>query len=110
MFVEHKEAGEAPVKPLDEAGRVLMEAADFLEQRKWFPGEGRDCREAHCAWDAICLSQGSSMPTELSYNAGNRLAHALGLRRVSQIFTWNDAKDRTKEEVIAKLRAVALGA
>lgn len=88
---------------LDEASKLLLKAADLLEiPGVWGQGSFSEKRVigSHCAMTAIrSLSK--------HYEAEQRFARAFG--GVLNVYEWNDTEGRTKEEVIAKLRAVALG-
>jgi hypothetical protein len=104
MFVEEKANGE--VKKLDEISHLLLKAAALIERDGW--GDG-DCKKrGYCAFAAMVVADGPhATSTPLARQAGLRFAKALGFNSTTPIFRWNDAPGRTKEEVIAKLRAVA---
>lgn len=98
MFVEEKAKGE--VKELDEASQILMDAAALIEKHGfWKNGSGLDGR---CAMLAIAYIAKGRSYTE----ARLRFTKAIGGSDVRDIYSWNDA--HSKDEVIAKLRAVAL--
>lgn len=95
---------------LDEPAKLLLRAADVIEAQGWcqkFVGsrDGKVCLEG-----ALMVAYGKS-PTELieasrvPMEASRRVRRAVG----TDAFRWNDEKGRTKDEVVAKLRAVALG-
>ena len=105
MFVEHKEAGEAQeVKPLDEVGKALLETAAEIERRGlpccMIDSLGRGC---------VIITLGKILRSLSKTEAAiQRLApHVPGF----DIAHWSDAagRDGRGHEVVAKLRAVALG-
>lgn len=91
---------------LDAPSKVLLGPALAIERDGWFPGDLENNCEARCAWTGITDAAGSGS-SDLAHEAGMRFASALGFSHISQIFSWNDSK--SKEQVLAKLRAVALG-
>lgn len=121
MFVEEKTQGE-PTKVLDEASRLMLKAADLMELRgmaKYITcdRQGRLCvRGALLAAEGIAPLRESYSGSFLTYYWGEggpaameadlRLAFALGGQEPHY---WNNNPDRTVGEVVAKLRAVALG-
>ncbi len=115
---------------LDEPSRLLLKAADMIEQRGL--KKGSLCDDALAKGDAqgaLCFR--GALNTAMSGNAicwegwdsdgpafeaERRMAVALGLKacifsgdKALSIPEWNNASARTKEQVIAKMRAVALG-
>lgn len=101
MFVEQKEFGE--VRELSGWQRVLLKAADVIEKY----GHAKRCYSPlangeRCAGLAIVAAHGQTDDHE---EAVARLQKAVG----GYITLWNDEPERTADEVIAKLRAVALG-
>lgn len=86
---------------LDEASQVLLRAAALLDKpNQW--GQGGSYPEKvcgpHCVMTAIW-----SIPN--NEEAAARFREHLN----GAVFEWNDMPGRTKDEVVAKLRAVALG-
>lgn len=112
MFVEHKEVGE--VKELDAASRLLLKAADCIEERGLAKNCQQDAKGRLCAYGALMLANGG---TPEGFNDGRdraaireaseRLTKAVGCKYGPA--SWNNAPERTKAEVVAKMRAVALG-
>lgn len=111
MFVEHKEVGE--VKELDEAGKLLLKAADVIERLGWCQNNLQSPDGRVCFAGAMKLASygtiwpegpGAIQPTMEA--AWTRFERFVGTDRASK---WNDADGRTQDEVVAKLRAVALG-
>lgn len=90
---------------VDEVGQVLLDAADYIEKHGWCQGNYCDPLGRVCALGALnIVSCGIPNHTEgIAINAAIRLMWNL---RITQ---WNDHPERTKEEVIAALRKVALG-
>lgn len=107
MFVEEKTQGEVPAK-LDEADNLLLKAAAVIERQGW-------CQNSIGTLDGrVCLEGAINVAAGMT--PGNLIVGvpALALRRVvralgESAFMWNDRPERTKDEVVSKLRAVALG-
>ena len=76
---------------------VLLDAADYIEEYGWCQYRWQD-GEKVCALSAISVTAGRNL------EAIGRLRKFLGGR----IDTWNDTVGRTKDEVVAALRACAL--
>ena len=90
---------------LDEASRILLRAAAILEEHGHCKGRAQH-GDSHCLSGAITVA---------SFEFGHwglYHGHAAAMRRVVRFLDdpirWNDAPERTKDEVVAKLRAVAL--
>lgn len=97
MFVEEKAKGE--VEELDETSQILMDAAALIEKHGfWKNGSGMNGR---CAMLAIADSARGRSHTE----ARLRFTKAIDGSDIRDIYSWNDA--HSKDEVVAKLRAVA---
>ena len=90
---------------LDEVGKVLDAAADYIEGYGWCQYKLEDGRGRACLMGAL-LRVWSDETIEHRYAVLDRLAGLLG-RSVNSIALWNDAPGRTKEEVIAALRGAA---
>jgi hypothetical protein len=109
MFVEHKSPGEASPnrenvhEGLDEPAKLLMKAADLIEKHGWCQGRWRATDGRLCLRGAI-INSGSH---QVAFAAIHRVDAAIGGPYTS--VGWNDTMGRTKEEVVAKLRSVALG-
>ena len=114
MFLETEKrpAGEPSrendLSPLDEASKLLLKAADLIEERGWCQNTYTSPKGRLCILGALKTAQGvefvgESNPTVLQ--ASKRFGAVVGGRT----YQWNDVPGRTKEEVVAKLRAVALG-
>lgn len=98
MKVETKPKVDHTPAEMDEASLALLRAAAFLEESGLWGVQ-------HCAWTAInCSAHGIT-----KMEASARMFKALGADNVGGIFRWNDTVGRTQDEVVAKLRAVALG-
>lgn len=105
------------VKVVDEVGRVLLEAADYIDKHwwaQWFRTlDGRVCAMGAIASVEGCTGYSASSAGNLpNYdNAANRILMALG-RPLSAVAPnvvgyWNDERGRTAEEVTALLRYAA---
>lgn len=96
------------LKPrLDETSALLLRAAAYIEQHGWCQGQAF-IGERACIMGALhVVHSGEKRDGSLAgpvEHCFTRLNATLGMgpRR------WNDADGRTQEEVVAKLRAVAL--
>ena len=98
------------LKPeLDEASKVLLRAADLVEDGRltWVQGS-ENCRGSNvCA--AIAIQRAADGTWGVAPEARARFAAAVGGGSTYDIWHWNDAPGRTQAEVVAKLRSVALG-
>ena len=98
MFVEHKAPGE--VRELDGASNNLLRAASLIEKRGWHQGSlFKDGR--YCIVGAISNVRNSIEEMVMAWSLMDQ--------SVGNAAMWNDTPGRTKDEVVAKLRAVALG-
>ncbi len=107
MFVEHKEAGE--VRELDSASTLLLKAADVIERQGWCQNYIGTYHGQVCLEGALNVAAGRDPKRDLVGVVGvaaHRIRRAVG----KCAYHWNDAPGRTKDEVVAKLRAVALSA
>lgn len=111
MFLKEEErpVGE-PAKVLDDASKLMLKAADLIETRGLCKGVYID-GDAHCIFGALRRAAGLGFErkdigttTPALQEADKRLTSILG-----PVPPWNDVDARTKEEVVAKLRVVALG-
>ena len=115
-FVEHKSPGEGlPLREqelqLDDVSKLLLKAAVEIEWRGWCQLASSD-GAAVCMEGAMLLAGGRSPNgffRGMSFRAFERVCDAIKRDGFSVPHEWNDSPGRTKEEVIAKLRAVALG-
>lgn len=96
---------------LDEASRIMLAAADVIERQGWCQLYVGDCAGPVCMEGALAIASGRTPNAILeclpvTSEALRRIRKAVG----EDAFRWNDMPRRTKEEVVAKLRAVALSA
>lgn len=110
MFVEHKEAVEITEQPakLLEWQTLMLKAAGILEDRGWCQNDYR-VGERLCLLGALKVAAGVP-PEDGHYHdavgvACLQLSSSIGHWCVHG---WNDELGRTQDEVVAKLRAVAL--
>ena len=94
-----------------ELAEVYERAAEYLEEHGWRQFElGKDT-EPRCfngaTWSASCELFGLHSRGEKWEAASKFAAQVLELRDFSQIPYWNDADDRTADEVINTLHALA---
>jgi hypothetical protein len=83
-----------------QTSEVLNRAADLIEKRGWWSPTSKG---ALCANNAI--SEAADSPYAAAHEA---FKNHIGGRVITDIWDWNDAPDRTADEVIATLRACAL--
>lgn len=88
-----------PTKDLTGWRKLLYEAAELIEKEGWARPFSR---EGHCIAQAMLLSARSTKDYADAHAAFERAIHEPAAH-------WNDLRCRTKEEVIAKLREIALG-
>ncbi len=89
-------------KPMvDEIGECYLKAIEIIEQRGWCQGRLTNPKGEVCITGAIQIATYQSL--ELQGHTLNLLHKNLG----TIISKWNDAPERTKGEVIAKLKEVA---
>lgn len=99
MFLDDKPHGE--VKELDEVSRALLKAAEILERKGHCKGRAIGPNHSVCVSGAV--SEAVDWDSKMHHDVIARLRpHTLPCP-----IMWNDAPERTAEEVIAKLRAVA---
>lgn len=114
------------MKPLEPHRTALLKAADILEQQGWCQREARDADGRHCLMGALAAALGPKAHNHtqdddinfciLSFTWDSEQSNAWRCARVllkdeiraDSLATWNDAKDRTKEEVIDMLRRAAI--
>ena len=98
------------LKPeLGDVSRLLLKAADLIEEHGWCQVSAVDERGRICMLQAMGRAEvelfGPDGSRSVSLVSDEKIADAVGW----PIYRWNDAAGRTQEEVVAKLRAVALG-
>lgn len=93
---------------------VLNSAADLIEERGWWNGEGDiTCRQGECAFTALAASSGVVLgddPTERFRMAHDTFAVHIGAENAQgsrDIADWNDSRTDAGE-VVAALRAASL--
>lgn len=93
-----------------EVADALDKAAEVIETRGWFQGDlyanGEDdgaC--AVCAWGALIVAKKAGGDSEHSTMRERSAIRAV--TGVAALANWNDTPGRTKDEVIAVLRAAA---
>lgn len=85
--------------------QILEAAADKIERNGWWQecdGGCDDGPSSECLMLAIRCDD-----MEKQRVADQAVLRALGVTKTGDAYAWNDAPERTKEEVIAMLRAVA---
>lgn len=106
---------------IDEVGHVLLEAADYMETHGHCKHTWRDLKTGNvCALGAIGMSTWSNLTTTSQREAIKRLSENIPWVKgtythasernptpTCKIADWNNAPERTSEEVLAKFREVA---
>lgn len=93
------------VKVVDEVGQILLKMADYIEKHGWCQGRLENPCGAVCARGALF-----KVTTNPVYqNVEARLSKCVGGERdpVNNVVNWNNAPERTKEEVVAMMRHAA---
>lgn len=95
---------------LDEPSKLLLKAAALIERVGWCQNSLRSKDGAVCMEGALATALGGSTKYNLldggiGEQTWKRLQRNLG----TSPWLWNDQKSNTQDEVVAKLRAVALG-
>lgn len=115
MFVEHKEVGE--VKELDAVSNLLLKAAALIEKHGWCQNRLEDQQGRMCLRGAIGMAAAGNAHffhggewVGVAKEADQRVHNAISGGKAWECpGMWNNERGRTQEEVVAKLRAVALG-
>lgn len=90
---------------IDSVGTVLLKAAAYIEEHGWCQNSLITDDGKVCAMGAIhMICGGGLLPCPTFYAAKERLEQCTE----SLLSKWNDTPGRTKEEVIAALRAAAV--
>ena len=91
------------LKPeLDEASKVLLRAAEKIEREGWI-------QDMYSNEHGLCLLGALGYPLHEGRDEVEEARLRLAMTIRGPLTRWNDAPGRTKEEVVAKLRSVALG-
>lgn len=88
---------------LTREGRLLLEAADRIEQHGWCQDTAMDYRGRMCVLGALSFAVDFS---QAEYAAA--VGKILRQTDAFEIAGWNDAPGRTKDEVVAMLREAAI--
>jgi len=81
---------------------VINNAADLIEQRGlWKGGEGYTAGAETCV--TLALDEAAGRDIRRFSESLNVMSDAVG----GQLIRWNDAPERTREEVVATMRATA---
>jgi hypothetical protein len=114
MFVEEKAKGE--VKEVDETTMLLLRAAALIEERGHCKYVRENGKGSFCVLGAIDRAAGyfddlykDELKSSTWWSAVSRLVESIqGDPRLNwRAADWNNASERTKEEVVGKLRAAA---
>lgn len=101
---------------LDEVSRLMLKAADLIEKHGLAKDERCSAEGAYCVHGALAMAETGNpeaWDNPLEYVATARIFKTLGVQETTffnprGIAQWNNAPGRTQDEVVAKLRAVAL--
>ena len=94
-------------KPLTQAQKWMLTAADAIERYGHRKGRLGCVNTGMCIRGAMFYAAGKLFDTAAD-QALALVAARLGFDNLGQIIDWNNAPERTAEEVIAALRKVAL--
>jgi hypothetical protein len=104
----------APAKPLDLWRSLLLEAAKIMDERGKCERVYRDCRGRVCVRGALHIALDGHPddvcrpgPQEALKRAEFALCATLGVSNIWDAATWNNDRNRTKDEVVAVLRKAA---
>jgi hypothetical protein len=99
---------EFSAKTKRDAGRLMRKAAEVLNDKTWVKNWGKVEGGTMCLLSALnytlCGNNTPKRTPMLAQQTGNLFCHWMG---IDSIPLWNDAKDRTKEEVILNMRKFA---
>lgn len=85
---------------------VLNDATDLIEREGWYPGDDSAGTDPACAGNAILRVSMEDAAAQLG--AWRALWEHIGGTDLPDIWEWNDEPGRTKERVVATMRATAL--
>lgn len=92
---------------LDPVSKALLDAADYIEKNGHIKHRMRGPGDSACVLGAlvkVCNALPESLPPT-ALDSAERLMRHLG---TIGIVSWNDAPERTQEEVVAALRGAAM--
>lgn len=78
---------------------LRLKAAEIIEERGWWQGGFKGPSGECCLVEAMQKAESSSELFLVS-----RAVRSMGFRGVDESMMWNDAPERTKAEVVARLR------
>ena len=92
--------------PIPEDARILLRAADEIRERGWYQGWFEGPNGEVCMLGAIqCARRGA---TSVWRNEDNSITRLLCMHlKCRGVSSWNDAPDRTKDDVIAAFEGAA---
>lgn len=88
--------------PTDQITKVLLGAADYIEQNGWCQGTAKIGDAVCAAWALTITAEGNSISEE----AGRRLLRFVGPGSLN-VPAWNDSVGRTKDGIVEALRSAA---
>jgi hypothetical protein len=110
MFVETKTDGEAPIK--NKWRDSLLKAIEILDQFGWCQGNVHNDKGEHCLLGALFVARYGEEPTGGPLSSVRHFDWSESFKIMKphtgkHIAYWNDEGGRTKDEVVAALRAAA---
>jgi hypothetical protein len=89
---------------LDGPGKILIDAANYFSDHGWCQGTTTDKEGNKCILGALCY-----VVEKNRYNFDDYFIASRRLKNYtkSTVYSWNDAKGRTKEQVVELLNKVA---
>lgn len=108
MFVEHKEAVEITEQPpLSDWQKDLLHAANLIESNGWVQGYWRS-EHGYCMRGSVyAVMEATGRNPHDAWPVLHKMED--GMTGQQGCMSFNDTRGRTKEEVIARMRAIALG-
>jgi len=109
--MEMLEEGMRFIRYAENEKEALLRAAALLEARGWVQRTGRGENGEYCLSEAIVemtgIFLGASNGVRVWNGTVDLVAQEVGVASVAGVVAWNDAPDRTQEEVVGLLRRVA---
>ena len=97
-----KRWGRTKTKPVDEVGKLLLRAADIIDER----GHAKGTLEAEDG--SVCALGALLVADEQAHSKTYKAARLRLMARVGQyVSVWNNERDRTPTEVTQAMRAAA---
>lgn len=100
---------EGEVKPPKLLRTVFLRAIEVLKERGWRQGGSNPALVQDDGKCSVCMEEAVSLAVDgqIRNSHWESFRFLRGVIREHQLFRWNDAKGRTKRQVIAALRRAA---